>query len=155
MNLVRIVITELQEEQVIILREHNGSRFLPILIGINEALAIQRYVNNKQYPRPLTHDLLGNIIQDLGYRVEKIVVTDLQNGVFYAKVVLLNTSKSVEIDARPSDAVALATRFNAPIFADEKVLQKTTDLDQEIDQNFQTPDDQDDDDDGGGGSGFV
>lgn len=153
MNLVRIVITELQEEQVIFLKEEDGTRVLPIMIGINEAIAIQRYVNKQQYPRPLTHDLMANIIQQLGYKVNRVVVTDLQGGVFYAKLILQNGAKSIEVDARPSDAVAVATRFSAPIFVEEKVIEKSLDLKQDFPPPFtgQEADEEDDEEQDKGG----
>ncbi len=99
-----------------------GSRSFPIVIGTYEADAIRRGVNDMRMPRPLTHDLLGNIIDDLGARLERIVVCDLRRNTFYAKLVLIRRDHVVEIDSRPSDAIALAACRGTPIYVEEKVL---------------------------------
>ena len=111
-------------QRVVILKEKHSDRYLPIWIGPAEADAIAIKLQDVQVPRPLTHDLLRNVIEALGARVEYIVVNDLQNDTFYAKIVLSVDGRTLEIDSRPSDAIALAVRVQAPIYAEEAVLEK-------------------------------
>jgi len=111
-------------QRVVILKEKNSDRYLPIWIGPAEADAIAIKLQDVQVPRPLTHDLLRNVIEALGARVEYVVVNDLQNDTFYAKIVLSMNGQTLEIDSRPSDAIALAVRVQAPIYAEEAVLEK-------------------------------
>lgn len=122
MELSRIVIAETAEEQVIVLKEVEGNRSFPIVIGIFEASAIDRKVKNIKTPRPLTHDLLESVVRSMGAELKKIVVTNLKHGTFYAKLVLSQNGGMVEVDSRPSDAIALATQMSAPIFVEEEVL---------------------------------
>jgi hypothetical protein len=118
---------------IVILRDKVGERVLPIWVGIFEANAIALQIENIPTPRPMTHDLLRNVISDLNGRVEKIVVTDLKETTFYALIYLTVGSETVAVDARPSDALALALRTQAPIFVEEHVIDsaKTVDLSQE------------------------
>ncbi len=111
-------------QRVVILREKDSDRYLPIWIGPAEADAIAVRLQDVQVARPLTHDLLGNTIQQLGATVAYIVVNDLSNDTFFARIMLQVDGRSVEIDSRPSDAIALAVRAQVPIFADESVLDK-------------------------------
>jgi len=115
---------------IIILRDRDGHRVLPIWVGIFEANAIALQIENVTTPRPMTHDLLRNIIEDLQATVQKVVVTDLKENTFYALIHLLRDGESVAIDARPSDAIALALRARAPIFVDDTVIDhaKTVDF---------------------------
>ena len=123
MELFRIRIDDKRREQVIMLKEKNGERVLPIVIGISEADAIRLKVSGVELPRPLTHDLLRNTITELGAEVERIVIHDLRQGTFFAKLVLkTRDGQSREVDARPSDAIALALRAGAPILAEESLL---------------------------------
>ena len=122
MELSRIVITELGDQQVIFLRETGGERSFPILIGINEALAIDRRLKGLPTPRPMTHDLLANIIEAMGGEVEKIVVNDLVDHTFYATLYVRQGAQLLEIDSRPSDAIALGSAMGTPIFVAEHVL---------------------------------
>jgi bifunctional DNase/RNase len=124
MELSRIIISETNDEQVIVLKEIEGKRAFPIVIGIWEALAIDRNIKGKKTPRPMTHDLLENVIQGLDGRLERVVVSDLKERTFYARLVLRRNGKTVEIDSRPSDAIALAVQMKAPIWVDEKVLEE-------------------------------
>lgn len=125
MELSKIIITETSEEQVIVLKEVDGDgRAFPIVIGIWEALAINRYVNDHTSPRPMTHDLLGGVIRNLGFQLDRILVNALKDSVFYARLVLKKNGKEVEVDSRPSDAIALAVQWKAPIFVDESVLEE-------------------------------
>ncbi len=128
MELNKIVIDEKRHDQLIVLREKNGERVLPIVIGLAEASAIKLKLSGFQPPRPLTHDLLHSTIGDLGATIEKIVIDKLEENTFHAKVVL-KTSTGAEkvVDARPSDSIALAVRAHAPIFvADEIIKQSAT-----------------------------
>lgn len=128
MVLSRVKIDEKSEGQVIVLKEKSGDRLLPIIIGISEVAAIKRRLSGINPPRPMTHDLLLNTIHHLGARVQKVVIDKIEYNTFYAKVMLkLNrnrNSKTIEVDARPSDSIALALRAEAPIFVREEVLDK-------------------------------
>jgi hypothetical protein len=124
MELARIVIMENGDSQMIVLRERNGERFFPILIGINEALAIDRRVKGIQLQRPLTHDLMANIIERLDADLERIIISDLRDHTFYAKLIVRRNGDLLEIDSRPSDAIALGVTSQTPIFVDEEVLDK-------------------------------
>ena len=121
----KIKIDESRNEQVIVLKEKQGARLLPVVIGIAEVNAIKLKLSGIKPPRPLTHDLLLNIIETLGAKLQKVLIDRLQSNTFYAKIYLsLNGSKEVLIDARPSDSVALALRAGVPIFAAEEVLKE-------------------------------
>jgi bifunctional DNase/RNase len=126
MELARIIISETSDEQVIVLKEVNGERAFPIVIGIWEAVAIDRNLKGKKTPRPMTHDLLENVIHGLDSKLERIVVTELRDRTFYAKLILRRNGKTVEIDSRPSDAIALAVQMRAPIYVEESVLEEVT-----------------------------
>jgi bifunctional DNase/RNase len=125
MELFRIQIDEKRGEQIIVLREKNGSRTMPIVIGIIEATAIKMKISGFQPPRPLTHDLLNNTIKGLNASLEKIVVEKLEDNIFYAKLIIKDYKGEIkDIDARPSDSIALALRAGAPIFVRNEVLDK-------------------------------
>ncbi|HRU05986.1 MAG TPA: bifunctional nuclease family protein [Candidatus Brocadiia bacterium] len=124
MKLSRIVISETSENQIIVLKEENGERQFPILIGIYEATAIDRSLKEIRAPRPLTHDLVCSIITALDAEVERVVVCDLRNTTFYARIILRHDGKLIEVDSRPSDAIAIATQLDAPIYVDEKVIEQ-------------------------------
>lgn len=111
-------------QRVVILKEKDADRYLPIWIGHAEADAIAVRLQEVAVARPLTHDLLGSVIATLGARVESVIVNDLSNDTFYAKIILDVNGNSVEIDSRPSDALALAVRVKVPIFAEDAVLDK-------------------------------
>ena len=124
MELYGIRIDDKNREQLIILREKNGNRVLPIVIGANEADAIKLKVSGIRLPRPLTHDLLCNIIRELGASLKSIVVHKLSQGTFFAKLTIeMGDGQQKEVDARPSDAIALALRAGAPIFVEEILLE--------------------------------
>ena len=114
---------------IVVLRDEDGRRVLPIWVGIFEANAIALQIENMSTPRPMTHDLLRNIISDLKGTVEKIVVSDLQENTFYALIHLRVNGEVVAVDARPSDAIALALRVHAPIFVEETVIDNAKTLD--------------------------
>lgn len=111
-------------QRVVILREKEADRYLPIWIGPGEADAIAVRLQDVAVARPMTHDLIRNLIEQLGGRVSYIVVNDLANDTFFARIVLDVNGVTMEIDARPSDAIALAVRAEAPIFAEETVLDR-------------------------------
>lgn len=111
-------------QRVVILKEKDSTRYLPIWIGHAEADAIAVRLQEVAVARPLTHDLLGTVITTLGATVQSVLVNDLSNDTFYARIVLDVNGQPMEIDARPSDAIALAVRASVPIYADESVLEK-------------------------------
>ncbi|MHC4105358.1 MAG: bifunctional nuclease family protein [Planctomycetota bacterium] len=125
-ELSRIIINETSDQQIIVLKERNGERSFPIIIGIVEIFAIDRRLKGIQPPRPMTHDLIDNVIDGLGVKVDKIVISDLRNHTFYAKIHLSSNGRIVEVDSRPSDAIALGVGSNAPIYVAEHVLDKTS-----------------------------
>ena len=125
-ELLRIIIDEQKKEQVIVLKEKEGARLLPIVIGINEATAIKMELGGFVPPRPLTYDLMLSIIGSLKVTLEKVVIDDLIDGTCHAKLYLKNHDKEPKVvDARPSDSIALAVRSKSPIFVEERVLEKT------------------------------
>lgn len=125
MILSKIKIDERRSEQIIVLKEKEGNRFLPVVIGIPEVHAIKLKLSGVELPRPLTHDLLLTAIQKLGGTLTRILIDKLENNTFYAKL-LIQDGKDAEIiiDARPSDSIALALRANVPIFVAEQVLEE-------------------------------
>ena len=123
MEVSKIRIDERRGEQVVVLKERGGNRLLPIIIGISEVTAIKMKISGIQPSRPLTHDLLQNTISQLGATLERIVITKLEFNTFFAKLIL-QTKDGVksEVDARPSDSIAVALRADAPIYVAEEVL---------------------------------
>jgi bifunctional DNase/RNase len=133
MTIKGLMVDPITNTPIVILRDKDGQRVLPIWVGLFEANAIALQIENVSMPRPMTHDLLRNVIQGLHATVERIVVCDLQENTFYALVYLLlgdNPGERLAIDARPSDAIALALRTRAPIFVEEAVVDhaKTVDF---------------------------
>ena len=122
MTIKGLMVDPITNMPIIILRDKDGQRVLPIWVGIFEANAIALQIENVSTPRPMTHDLLKNVIQDLKARVQKVVVCDLKDNTFYALIYLNVNSDIVAIDARPSDAIALALRAAAPILVEEEVI---------------------------------
>ncbi len=130
MVLSRVLITETMDQQMIVLKERDGERFFPIRIGISEAIAIDRRLKGNAFARPMTHDLLGTIIEELGGRLEKVVINDLRDvmvdgvprGTFFAQLHIRQDGKVLEIDSRPSDAIALGVAYDTPIFVKDWVL---------------------------------
>jgi bifunctional DNase/RNase len=125
-ELSRIIINETSDQQVIVLKERHGNRSFPIVIGIVEIFAIDRRLKGIKPPRPMTHDLLDSVIENLGVKIEKIVINDLRNHTFYAKIHLSSNGQTIQIDSRPSDAIALGVASNAPIYVAEHVFEKTS-----------------------------
>ena len=124
MTIDSIRVSPMNYQRVVILKEKDSDRYLPIWIGPAEADAIAVKLQDLSVPRPLTHDLLMTVIDALGGSVKHILVSDLQNDTFYAKITIQSNGDSKEIDCRPSDAVALAVRVQVPIFVEEAVLDK-------------------------------
>ena len=140
MELSRIFIREMTDMQIIELTEVDGERTFPIVIGLPEAFAIERRLKGIEIPRPQTHDLLSSVIGQLGGQLKEIIVTDLVDGTFYARLVIEQDGECVEIDSRPSDAIALGVAENVPIYVDEEVLAQTeadasSDFDMESDDD--------------------
>ena len=132
MSIEGIRVSLMNYQRVVILKEKDADRYLPIWIGPAEADAIAVRLQEVAVARPLTHDLLRSVLDALGATVEYILVNDLANDTFFARIMLQVDGKSLEIDSRPSDAIALAVRAQVPIFADETVLEKAgVKLDQE------------------------
>ena len=122
MELTRILIAENREGQIIVLKEKTGERAFPIVIGFFEAAAIDRHVKEVPSPRPLTHDLLRSVITGMGGTLERVCVTDLRESTFFGRLDIKRGEEIIEVDSRPSDAIALAVLANAPIFVAEHVL---------------------------------
>ena len=122
MTIKGLMVDPITNMPIIILRDKDGQRVLPIWVGVFEANAIALQIENVTTPRPMTHDLLKNVIQDLKARIQKIVVSDLRENTFYALIYLDTDGETVAIDARPSDAIALALRAHAPIFVEDTVI---------------------------------
>jgi len=124
MTIDSIRVSLMNYQRVVILRVKESNRYLPIWIGPNEADSIALKLQEVSVSRPLTHDLLRSVITSIGASVSRIVVSDLSNDTFYAKIILQYNGTTMEVDSRPSDAIALAVRTNAPIFADDSVVDK-------------------------------
>jgi bifunctional DNase/RNase len=124
-ELHRVVMSEMRQHQVIILKEKSGERQLPIVIGLNEVFAIHRIINEEPPPRPLTHELFGSVLDVLDARVERVVVNALEGTTFLGRLILSRNGETYDIDSRPSDAIVLAVQKGAPIFVDEEVLKAT------------------------------
>lgn len=124
-ELARIIIDERNPEQVVVLKEKNGRRQVPIVIGFVEATSIQMRIAGSEPERPMTHDLLASVLRALGAEVECLVIDDLVEGTFFAKLRMQHTANgTVAVDCRPSDGIALAVRLAIPMFVDERVFQK-------------------------------
>ncbi len=142
MELSRIFIREMMDMQIIELTEVDGDRTFPIVIGLPEAFAIERRLKGIEIPRPQTHDLLASVVGHLGGRLKEIAIHDLVEGTFYAKLVIEQDAQEIEVDARPSDAIALGVAEDVPIYVAEKVLVQT---ESESSSGFDLESDDDDD----------
>jgi len=129
MCLSRIIISEINDQQVVYLKEVDGERMFPILIGIFEATSIDRRVKDHQSPRPLTHDLLVNSVEALGAELDSVVISELRDHTYYAKLRVRHEGELIEIDSRPSDAIAVAVTCDPqlPIYVAEDVLDDVLD----------------------------
>ena len=128
MELKRIIISEIHEQQVIALREVDGDpearRSFPIVIGIFEATSIDRRVKGIPNPRPLTHDLVAKVISDLGGDIQDVYINELKDHTYFAKLRVRQEGELIEVDCRPSDAIALAVTAKVPIYVAEDVLEE-------------------------------
>lgn len=123
MQLSRIVIRETSDQQSIFLREKEGNREFPIVIGIFEASAIDRRIREKATARPMTHDLMAATVRALGARLDRVIIADIRDNTFFATLRLIRADGSTaDVDSRPSDAIAMAVHLGAPIFVEEKVI---------------------------------
>jgi bifunctional DNase/RNase len=124
MELKRIIISEIHDQQVIMLKEVDGDRNFPIVIGIFEATSIDRRVRKLPSPRPLTHDLVTSVIDSLGAELRDVFISELRDHTYYAKLRMRMNGELVEVDSRPSDAIALAVTASVPIYVAEDVLEE-------------------------------
>lgn len=131
MELRRIIISEVDEHQVIVLRETEGERSFPIVIGLFEATSIDRRVKGQPTPRPLTHDLIASTVEALGAEIQDIVISDLREHTYFAKMRLRHEGELIEVDCRPSDAIAVAVTAKVPIYVNEDVLGEALESDDE------------------------
>src|SRR6476620_10829873 len=129
MSIKGVMVDPITHTPIVLMRDKEGQKVLPIWVGIFEANAMALHIENIATPRPMTHDLLRNVIHDLKAEVEKIVVCDLQENTFYALIYLSLNGDTVAIDARPSDAIALAFRPRAPIFVEDVVIDNAKPVD--------------------------
>ena len=124
-----LTVDPLTNSPIVILKEINGEKSLPIWIGLLEATAIASELEGIQFSRPMTHDLMKDIMTLVGVNVKKIEVCDLKNNTYYALIYINHNNKEITIDARPSDALALSLRVNAPIFVEDEVIKKSKQID--------------------------
>ena len=124
MELSRIFIRELEDLQIIELSEVDGDRAFPIVVGINEAFAIERRLKGVPVPRPQTHELLDSIMQSLGGTLERILIHELSEGTFYAMLCIRQNDQDIQVDSRPSDAIAIGVATGVPILVSEHVLEQ-------------------------------
>lgn len=122
MELARILIRETNDTHVVELREVEGSRIFPIVIGINEAAAIERRLMGQAPPRPQTHELLASVVEALGASVDRVIISDIKNHTFFARLILRQGDRLVDVDSRPSDAIALGVATEVPIYVEDHVL---------------------------------
>ncbi|MEE2907990.1 MAG: bifunctional nuclease family protein [Planctomycetota bacterium] len=142
MELSRIFIRELEDLQIIELSEVDGDRAFPIVVGIHEAFAIERRLKGVAIPRPQTHELLDNVMQGLGGTLERIVIHELNEGTFYAMLCIRQDDRDVQVDARPSDAIALGVATGVPIMVSENVLDQV-EKDDSLPPDFEAPEEGD------------
>lgn len=126
MELSRIFIREMRDLQLIELQEVGGDRCFPIAIGLSEAQAIERRLKGIEPPRPQTHDLLASVIEQLGGELRRILIRDLSDNTFFATLFVAQNGNVIEIDSRPSDAIALGAALSVPIYVDESVLEQVS-----------------------------
>ena len=124
MELKRIIISEVHDQQVIMLKEVDGDRNFPIVIGIFEATSIDRRVKGMPSPRPLTHDLVASVVDNLGGELRDIYISELKDHTYFAKLRIRQNGEMIEVDCRPSDAIALAVTARVPIYVAEDVLEE-------------------------------
>ncbi|MBW8034570.1 MAG: bifunctional nuclease family protein [Planctomycetes bacterium] len=123
-ELSKIIINETVAQQVVVLKEVNGERSFPIVIGMPEILAIDRRLKGVKFPRPMTHDLLGNVVNQVGGKVEKVVISDLNEHTFFAYIQIAVNGRVEKVDCRPSDGLALGVGLKVPFFVNDRVFEK-------------------------------
>ena len=135
MEIKGLLLDPISNTPVVVLKDAEEKFFLPIWIGVFEANAIALKIENVATSRPMTHDLFFNTLGDLKARIDKVVISDLRENTFYARIFLVREGESIEIDSRPSDALALALRFDAGIYVEEEVLEKSRKIEVEDARN--------------------
>lgn len=135
MRIKGLVVDPISKMPIVVLEDLHSKRMLPIWIGVFEANAIALRIENIATPRPMTHDLLKNFLDELDIKVEKIVVNDVRDNTFYALIYCRHMNQTITIDSRPSDAIALVLRTDAPIFVEESVVEKAHSM--KIDENLE------------------
>ena len=128
-NIAGMTMDPASNTPIIILKSIKGDQAVPIWIGLLEATSIASALRNIKFDRPMTHDLFKNFLDMLSIKVARIEVCDLRDNTFYAQIYFTSQEKNFSMDARPSDAIAIALRFNAPIFIDDKIIEKSQSLD--------------------------
>lgn len=134
MSIKGLMVDPITNMPIVILRDAENQRVLPIWVGPVEANSIALQIENVAPPRPMTHDLLKNVLTELGARLVRVIITSLRENTFYAYLELVRDSETLLIDARPSDAIALSLRTKAPVFVDPKVLEQAKSVDVSTDQ---------------------
>ena len=135
MKIKGLVIDPISKMPIVVLEDLNNENMLPIWIGVFEANAISLKIENISTPRPMTHDLVTNFLNEMDIVIEKIVISDVRDNTFYADIHCRHLDRFITIDSRPSDAIALSLRMNAPIFVEEEVVKKAQS--HKIDENFE------------------
>ena len=121
-ELSQVIMSETRHHQVVVLKEKDGERRMPIVVGVSEVFALHRTINDEPPPRPFTHELFGEALSVLGVAIQKVLITKLSEGTFFGRLILSRNGETYDLDSRPSDALVLATQRGAPIFVDEAVL---------------------------------
>jgi bifunctional DNase/RNase len=137
LTLVGVRVELPSNQPIVLLREREGKRYLQIWIGVNEAQAIAIALQGIPTPRPMTHDLMKSLLDEVGVNVERISITELRDGIFYATVHMSKNGSSFEVSSRPSDAIALAVRSSVPIYAAEEVAEASIDVPDEEEQEVE------------------
>ncbi len=138
MTVTGLTIDPLTNSPIIILKDRDGEHAIPIWIGLLEATAIACELEQIKFSRPMTHDLYKNTISELGFKVAKVEVVDLRDSTYFARIYLESEQQETSIDARPSDAIAIALRSKAPIFVDQAVIDKSKELDKGVEESIKT-----------------
>ena len=136
MKIKGLVVDPISKMPIVVLEDPGSERMLPIWIGVFEANAIALKIENIVTPRPMTHDLMKNVFDETGLKVERVVVNDVRDNTFYALIHCRHNGQSLTIDSRPSDAIALSLRLDAPIFVEESVVQKAQSI--KYDENLES-----------------
>jgi hypothetical protein len=128
MRIKGLVIDPISKMPIVVLEDQKMERMLPIWIGVFEANAISLKIENIETPRPMTHDLIKNILSNLNAKLEKVVINDIRDNTFYATIYCKHNNQSIKIDSRPSDAIAISLRTDTPIYVKDQVIEKAQSL---------------------------